>query len=59
MNIMKRNESLALSDLLSAASDALKNRFKASPKDLKKRIDDLVSRDYIEPDGDDVYLYVP
>ena len=59
VNIMKRNEQMDLDALIAAATKALESRFKASASDLRKRIDDLESRDYIEPEGNNVYAYVP
>jgi cullin 3 len=51
VRIMKARKSLDISTLVAEVMRQLANRFEPSTADIKKRIEDLIERDYLERDG--------
>ena len=60
VRIMKARRKMDHSSLVDETVMMLRPRFLAQPTQLKKRIDSLIERDYLQRDKDDknVYLYV-
>ena len=57
---MKARKQIGHAALLKEVAKQLRDRFVPDPKGVKERIDDLISREYMEPkEGEDnVYVYV-
>ena len=60
VRIMKARKRIAHSALLNETISLLRHRFLATSQQIKKRIEHLIERDYIQRDKDEknVYLYV-
>jgi cullin 3 len=60
VRIMKARKSLSHNDLIAEVTRQLNNRFSPSPVFIKKRIESLIEREYVErsPNEHRVYLYV-
>ncbi|KAK8767527.1 hypothetical protein V5799_005688 [Amblyomma americanum] len=61
VRIMKSEQRLSLSELLTKLTELLSARFTPNPEAVKKRIDALIEREYLEraPENAEVYVYVP
>jgi len=61
VRIMKARKELPHNQLTSEAIIALTSRFKADPRDIKKRIENLIEREFLEriPGNNKVYKYCP
>lgn len=57
VRIMKARKSMDHPNLVAEVTKQLSARFKPSPVDIKKRIEDLLERDYIERDATDKRIY--
>ena len=57
MRIMKSRRQLHHNDLMSEVIKMLSYRFQPDPANIKKRIEALIDRDFIERDSKDVRLY--
>eukprot|EP00668_Euglena_longa_P014540 GGOE01018530.1.p1 GENE.GGOE01018530.1~~GGOE01018530.1.p1 ORF type:complete len:767 (+),score=353.77 GGOE01018530.1:79-2379(+) len=60
VRLMKSRRVMEHSQLISEAITQLSQHFKPDPKVIKRRIDDLIAREYLERDGDrtNVYRYL-
>ncbi len=60
VRIMKTKKKVNHMDLLSQSMEQMSKRFKPDPKQIKARIEDLISREYMERDKDqsNIYHYV-
>jgi len=54
---MKTRKSLEHQKLILEASTQLMRHFKPDPKQIKKRIEDLIAREYLERDASNPNLY--
>ncbi|KAL1437600.1 hypothetical protein MTO96_048807 [Rhipicephalus appendiculatus] len=61
VRLMKARKQLPHDDLIAEVTEVLRARFAASPEALKKRLDWLIQRKYLERDAEhpEVYVYVP
>jgi len=57
VRIMKTRKSLEHQKLILEASTQLMRHFKPDPKQIKKRIEDLIAREYLERDANNPNLY--
>ena len=57
VRIMKARKSMDHANLVAEVTRQLSARFRPSPVDIKKRIEDLIERDYLERDAVDKKLY--
>lgn len=57
VRIMKSRRQLHHNDLMSEVIKMLSYRFQPDPANIKKRIEALIDRDFIERDSKDVRLY--
>jgi cullin 3 len=57
VRIMKSRKSLDHGSLIAEVTRQLSSRFYPSPADIKKRIEDLIEREYLERDPVDKKLY--
>merc|ERR1712072_515807 len=57
VRIMKTRKSLDHQKLVLEASQQLMRHFKPDPKQIKKRIEDLIAREYLERDGNNPNVY--
>jgi cullin 3 len=57
VRIMKSRKSMDHTNLVMEVTRQLSNRFKPSPAEIKKRIEDLIERDYLERDATDKRIY--
>jgi cullin 1 len=57
VRIMKTRKSLEHQKLILEASTQLMRHFKPDPKQIKKRIEDLIAREYLERDNNNPNLY--
>merc|ERR1711865_791541 len=57
VRIMKTRKSLEHQKLILEASTRLMRHFKPDPKQIKKRIEDLIAREYLERDANNPNLY--
>merc|ERR1719240_524230 len=57
VRIMKTRKSLEHQKLILEASTQLMRHFKPDPKQIKKRIEDLIAREYLERDTNNPNLY--
>jgi cullin 3 len=60
VRIMKTRKHMEYNALIGEVIRMVSNRFLPQPSDIKKRIEDLMERDYIErsPDNPNVYSYL-
>ena len=60
VRIMKTRKTLDHQKLILEASNQLLRHFKPDPKQIKKRIEDLIAREYLERDANNnnVYKYL-
>jgi cullin 3 len=60
VRIMKARKSLKHNELIAEVTKQLSVRFVPVPQFIKKRIESLIERDYLEREKDDhrIYLYV-
>jgi cullin 3 len=57
VKVMKSRKRLAHNELITEATKLLKNKFNPDPIIIKKRIEGLIERDYLERDKDDRKFY--
>ena len=57
VRIMKTRKTLDHQKLVLEASNQLLRHFKPDPKQIKKRIEDLIAREYLERDTNNPNLY--
>mmetsp|Transcript_181 Transcript_181/g.578 ORF Transcript_181/g.578 Transcript_181/m.578 type:complete len:753 (+) Transcript_181:64-2322(+) len=57
VRVMKSRRMLEHQKLIMAVSEQLMQHFKPDPKVIKKRVEDLISREYLERDKDNPSLY--
>jgi len=57
VRLMKSRRQMEHSQLISEAITQLSQHFKPDPKVIKRRIDDLIAREYLERDSDRTNLY--
>lgn len=57
VRIMKTRQSLKHTDLIAEVTHALRSRFVPKPVDIKKRIENLIDREYLERDDEERGLY--
>jgi cullin 3 len=60
VRVMKARKRLDYNTLIVEVSSAVKNRFSPTPSDIKKHLESLIEREFIERDENDrkIYLYV-
>ena len=60
VRIMKTRKTLDHQKLILEASNQLLRHFKPDPKQIKKRIEELIAREYLErdPNNNNVYKYL-
>jgi cullin 1 len=54
---MKSRKTLKHSSLMTEVAQQLMNVFRPDPKAIKRRIEDLITRDYLERDDEDSFTY--
>ena len=58
VRILKSRKRIKHTELVMETITSLKDRFKVDPPEIKKAIDSLIDRDYMERDGRDAYNYL-
>ena len=58
VRVMKQVRRCDHSDLIGRTTELLRHRFVPDPKDVKKRIESLIDRDFLSRDGAMAYFYV-
>ncbi len=57
MRVMKARKQLAYQQLINEVLQQLQNRFKPNPNHIKKRIESLIDREFLERDEKDRNIY--
>lgn len=58
VRILKSRKTIKHTELIMEVVNSLKERFRVDPPEIKKAIDSLIDRDYMERNGRDAYNYV-
>ena len=58
VRILKSRKSIKHTELIMEVVNMLKERFRVDPPEIKKAIDSLIDRDYMERNGRDAYNYL-
>lgn len=57
VRVMKSRRTITHNALVSEVTSQVQNRFSPTPKDIKKRIESLMSREYMKRNSDDNQSY--
>ena len=58
VRILKARKTIKHTELIMETVNTLKQRFRVDPPEIKKAIDSLIDRDYMERNGRDAYNYL-